>query len=159
MNYATLHDDAFAYDEYLCQDELYQEYVDSIEYELWIAQAQQQQDENDEFWSEEEPTFFLEEGWNQSQNQTSSSEEVILSADEVRYLYIYDEEQFSELLIKDNVKVIWTIQHVQIGKPLVIEEQLLPLNVYLQRVGHLLEREKSDALSDGLDPYISLSEW
>lgn len=66
MNYATLHDDAFAYDEYLCEDELYQEYVDSVEYELWIAQAQQQQDENEEFWSEEEPTFFLEEGWNDS---------------------------------------------------------------------------------------------
>ena len=68
MNYATLHDDAFAYEEYLREraDELYEEYVAEIEYDLWIAQAQAQQDQNDEFWTEEEPTYFLEEGWNDS---------------------------------------------------------------------------------------------
>ena len=104
-------DDAFAFDAADAEELAYEQYVSEIEYELWVAQAQAQQDENDEFWSEEEPTYFLEEGWNDSATvtQPSSDEDDFnqyLTEDQVEDLFINDDEYLEYISYDPEIRVI-----------------------------------------------------
>ena len=151
-------DDAFAFDADLAEELAYEQYVREMqEQELLAAQAQAQQDENDAFWTEEEPTYFLEEGWNDStavvQSSTTSisdaNEDIVLTTNEVFDLYMDNEPELDYLASKGNVKVKYIIQHVHPNQPLTIEVQLMSLEAYLLKVGHLLRMEKED-----IDPLL-----
>lgn len=151
-------DDAFAFDADLAEELAYEQYVREMqEQELLAAQAQAQQDENDAFWTEEEPTYFLEEGWNDSaaavQSSTTSisdaNQDIVLTPEEVFDLYMDNEPELDYLASKGNVKVKYCIQHVHRNQPVTLEVQHMPLEAYLLKVGHLLRMEKED-----MDPLL-----